>query len=49
MKKYTYTIYGTFEVEVKADSESEARANFDISDADVNVQGCYMVDDEEEE
>lgn len=49
MKKYTYTVYGTFEVEVEAESEEEAKSRFDISDADVNVQGCYMVDDEEEE
>lgn len=49
MKKYTYTVYGTFEIEVEAESEEEAKSRFDISDADVKVQGCYMVDDEEEE
>lgn len=45
----TFVVYGTFECEIEADSASEARAMFDIDDADVNVQGCYMVDDEAEE
>lgn len=49
MKKYTYTIYGTFEVEVKASSREEAKSQFDIGDADVTIQGCYRSDDEEEE
>lgn len=49
MKKHTYTIYGTFEVEVEAGSEEAAKNQFDISDADVTVQGCYRSDDEEEE
>jgi hypothetical protein len=48
MKKYTYTIYGTFEVEVEADSEKEAKSRFDIGDADVTIQGCYRSDEEEE-
>lgn len=48
MKKYTYTIYGTFEVEVEADSEEEAKSRFDIGDADVTIQGCYKSDEEEE-
>ncbi len=42
----TFVVYGTFEVEVEANSEEEAKSQFDIADADVNVQGCYMVDDE---
>lgn len=45
----TFVVYGTFEVEVEADSEEEAKSRFDINDADVNIQGCYMVDDEVEE
>ena len=46
MKKYTYTIYGTFEVEIEAGSEEEAKSRFDISDADVNIQGCYKSEEE---
>jgi hypothetical protein len=49
MKKYTYTVYGTFEVEVEAKSEEEAKSQFDIGDADVTIQGCYKLDNEEEE
>lgn len=47
MKKYTYIIYGVFECEVEADSADEARAKFDINDADISVQGCYEVEDED--
>lgn len=49
MKKYKYTIYGTFEVEVEADSEEETKSRFNIGDADVTIQGCYRLDDEVEE
>ena len=48
MKKYTYIIYGTFEVEVEGESEEEAKSRFDINDADVTVQGCYKSEEEEE-
>lgn len=46
--KNKYIVYGTFEVEVEANSEEEAKSQFDIDDADVDVQGCYRLDDEEE-
>lgn len=48
--KNKYIVYGTFEVEVEANSEEEAEAKsqFDIGDADVTVQGCYRSDDEAE-
>ncbi len=48
MKKYTYTIYGTFEVEVEADSEEEAKSRFDINDADISVNGCYEVEEDDD-
>ena len=46
--KNKYIVYGTFEVEVEANSEEEAKSQFDIGDADVTVQGCYRSDDEGE-
>ena len=46
--KNKYIVYGTFEVEVEANSEEEAKSRFDIGDADVTVQGCYRSDDEAE-
>ena len=49
MKKYTYTIYGTFEIEIEASSEEEAKSHFDIGDADITIQGCFKSDEEEEE
>lgn len=49
MKKYTYTIYGTFEIEVEAETEKEAKSHFDIGDADITIQGCFRSDDEVEE
>lgn len=45
----TFVIYGTFECEIEAESEEEAKSRFDISDADVTIQGCYRSDDEVEE
>ena len=46
--KNKYIVYGTFEVEVEANSEEEAESQFDIGDADASVQGCYRSDDEAE-
>lgn len=43
----TYVVYGTFEMEIEADSEGEAKALLDIEDADITIQGCYEVDDGE--
>ncbi len=47
MKKHKYTIYGSFEVEAEGESEEEAKSRFDINDADISVQGCYEVEDED--
>ena len=46
--KNKYIVYGEFEIEVEANSEEEAKSQFDIGDADVTVQGCYRSDDEGE-
>ena len=46
--KNKYIVYGTFEVEVEANSEEEAKSQFDIGDADASVQGCYRSDDKAE-
>ena len=44
----TFVVYGTFECEIKADSASEARAMFDIDDADISVNGCYEAEEDDD-
>ena len=45
MKKYI--IYGTFECEVDAESVEDARAKFDIGDADAGILDCYEEEDDD--
>ena len=45
MKKYI--ICGTFDCEVEAESEEDARVIFDIGDADVTILGCYESEDDD--
>ena len=39
-----WIVYGTFEVEVEADSEEEAMMSYDIEDADLCETGAYEED-----